>query len=69
MHFNSQSQLSSRSTYKQPEYLCISPDPQELADIRSVHTPTTGGQAEPLEEEYITKPFRDAAIPSSQKTK
>ncbi|CAK6435485.1 unnamed protein product [Pipistrellus nathusii] len=68
MHFNSQSQLSSRSTYKQPEYLCISPDPQELADIRSVHTPTTGGQAEPLEEEYITKPFRDAAIPSSQKT-
>ncbi|XP_045434986.1 coiled-coil domain-containing protein 66 isoform X6 [Pipistrellus kuhlii] len=68
MHFNSQSQLSSRSTYKQPEYFCISPDPQELADISSVHTPTTGSQIEPLEEECITKPFRDAAIPSSQKT-
>ncbi|XP_023611480.1 coiled-coil domain-containing protein 66 isoform X6 [Myotis lucifugus] len=68
VHFDSQSQLSSRSTYKQPEYFCISPDPQELADISSVYTPTTGSQIEPLEEEYIAKPVRGAAIPNSQKT-
>ncbi|XP_059519216.1 coiled-coil domain-containing protein 66 isoform X2 [Myotis daubentonii] len=68
VHFDSQSQLSSRSTYKQPEYFCISPDPQELADVSSVYTPTTGTQIEPLEEEYIAKPVRGAAIPNSQKT-
>ncbi|XP_036187758.1 coiled-coil domain-containing protein 66 isoform X2 [Myotis myotis] len=68
VHFDSQSQLSSRSTYKQPEYFCISPDPQELADVSSVYTPTTGSQIEPLEEEYIAKPVRGVAIPNSQKT-
>lgn len=69
MHFDSQSQLSSQSTYKQPEYFCISPDPQELGDISSVYTPTAKSQIEYLEEEYITKPVRDAAIPNSQKNK
>ncbi|XP_070246908.1 coiled-coil domain-containing protein 66 isoform X9 [Myotis yumanensis] len=41
---------------------------KELADISSVYTPTTGSQIEPLEEEYIAKPVRGAAIPNSQKT-
>ncbi|XP_029774119.1 coiled-coil domain-containing protein 66 isoform X3 [Suricata suricatta] len=75
MHFDSlknypasQSQLSSRSTYNQPEYFCVSPDTQELADISSVYTPVTGSQVEPSEEEYIAKPLRDTAMANSQKT-
>ncbi|XP_030884295.1 coiled-coil domain-containing protein 66 isoform X2 [Leptonychotes weddellii] len=75
MHFDSlknypasQSQLSSRSTHNQPEYLCVSPDTQELADICSVYTPTTGSQVEPSEEEHIAKPVRDKAMANSQKT-
>ncbi|XP_016059998.1 PREDICTED: coiled-coil domain-containing protein 66 isoform X2 [Miniopterus natalensis] len=63
-----ESQLSSRSTYKQPEYFCVSPDTQELADISSVYTPTTGSQIEPLEEDHIAKPVRGVAMPNSQKT-
>nr|XP_019579773.1 PREDICTED: coiled-coil domain-containing protein 66 isoform X1 [Rhinolophus sinicus] len=75
MHFDSlkscpgsQSQLSSRSTHKQPEYFCVSPDTQELADTSSVYTPTAGSQVEPSEEEHIAKPVRDMAVANSQKT-
>ncbi|XP_054451082.1 coiled-coil domain-containing protein 66 [Pteronotus mesoamericanus] len=75
MHFDSlkrypgsQSQLSSRSSHKQPEYFCVSPDTQELADISSVYTPTTGSQVEPSEEEHIAKPVRGMATANSQKT-
>ncbi|XP_037386716.1 coiled-coil domain-containing protein 66 isoform X2 [Talpa occidentalis] len=75
MHFDSlknypdsQSQMSSRSTHKQPEYFCVSPDTQELADISSVYTPTTASQVEPSEEEYIEKPVRDVVMTNSQKT-
>ncbi|XP_077632785.1 coiled-coil domain-containing protein 66 isoform X4 [Crocuta crocuta] len=75
MHFDSlknypasQSQLSSRSTYNQQEYFCVSPDTQELADISSVYTPMTGSQVEPSEEEHIAKPLRVTAMANSQKT-
>ncbi|XP_032146131.1 coiled-coil domain-containing protein 66 isoform X2 [Sapajus apella] len=75
MHFDSlksypgsQSQLSSRSTHKQPEYFCVSPDTQELADVSSVCTPTTGSQVEPSEEEHIAKPIRDVVMANSKKT-
>ncbi|XP_058417528.1 coiled-coil domain-containing protein 66 isoform X3 [Diceros bicornis minor] len=75
MHFDSlksgpgsQSQLSSWSTHKQPEYLCVSPDTQELAHCSSVYTPTTGTQVEPSEEQHIVKPVRDVAIANSQRT-
>lgn len=75
MHFDSlksclgsQSQLSSRSTHKQPEYFCISPDTQELADISSVCTPMTGSQVEPSEEAQIAKPVRDVTMVNTQKT-
>ncbi|XP_039714486.1 coiled-coil domain-containing protein 66 isoform X3 [Pteropus medius] len=65
---SSKSQLSSRSTHKQPEYFSVSPDTQELADISNVYTPTTGSQVEPSEEEHLAKPVRDMAIANSQKT-
>nr|KAF6473492.1 coiled-coil domain containing 66 [Rousettus aegyptiacus] len=65
---SSKSQLSSRSTHKQPEYFSVSPDTQELADISSVYTPTTGSQVEPSEEEHLAKPVRDMAMANSQKT-
>ncbi|XP_012493755.1 PREDICTED: coiled-coil domain-containing protein 66 [Propithecus coquereli] len=75
MHFDSlkdypgsQSQLSSRSTHKQPEYFCVSPDTQELADTSSVFTPTTGSQVEPSEEEHIAKPVRDVVMANNQRT-
>ncbi|XP_024099798.2 coiled-coil domain-containing protein 66 isoform X3 [Pongo abelii] len=75
MHFDSlksypgsQSQLSSRSTHKQPEYFCVSPDTQELADVSSVCTPTTGSQVEPSEEEHIAKPIKDVVMANSKKT-
>ncbi|XP_048082464.1 coiled-coil domain-containing protein 66 isoform X8 [Ursus arctos] len=75
MHFDSlknypasQSQMSSRSPHNQPEYFCVSPDTQELADLRSVYTPTTGSQVEPSEEEHIAKPVRDITTANSQKT-
>uniref|UniRef100_A0ABI7ZK69 CCDC66 domain-containing protein n=2 Tax=Felis catus TaxID=9685 RepID=A0ABI7ZK69_FELCA len=64
----SQSQLSSRSTYNQPEYFCVSPDTQELADINSVYTPMSGSQVEPSEEEHTAKPLRDTTMANSQKT-
>ncbi|XP_025772373.1 coiled-coil domain-containing protein 66 isoform X5 [Puma concolor] len=62
------SQLSSRSTYNQPEYFCVSPDTQELADINSVYTPMSGSQVEPSEEEHIAKPLKDTTMANSQKT-
>ncbi|XP_075406138.1 coiled-coil domain-containing protein 66 isoform X2 [Tenrec ecaudatus] len=75
MHFDSlkrypcaQSQLSSHSTHKQPEYFCVSPDAQELADISSVCTPTNGRQVGTSEEEHVAKPARDGATTNSQKT-
>uniref|UniRef100_G1LYQ4 Coiled-coil domain containing 66 n=1 Tax=Ailuropoda melanoleuca TaxID=9646 RepID=G1LYQ4_AILME len=75
MHFDSlknypasQSQMSSRSPHNQPEYFCVSPDTQELADLHSVYTPTTGSQVEPSEEEHIAKPVRDITTANSQKT-
>ncbi|XP_036988003.2 coiled-coil domain-containing protein 66 isoform X5 [Artibeus jamaicensis] len=64
----SQSQLSSRSSHKQPEYFCVSPDTQELADISSVYTPTAGSQIEPSEEEHIAKPVTGVVMANSQKT-
>ncbi|KAM8758797.1 coiled-coil domain-containing protein 66 isoform 4-T4 [Rhynchonycteris naso] len=64
----SQSQLSSQSTNKQPEYFCVSPDTQELADSSHVYTPTTGSQVKPSEEEHIAKPDRGVAMGNSQKT-
>ncbi|XP_059878696.1 coiled-coil domain-containing protein 66 isoform X4 [Delphinus delphis] len=63
----SQSQLSSRSTQTQPEYFCVSPDAQDLADISSLYTPTTGSQVEPSEEEHVARPVRDVAVESSKK--
>ncbi|XP_035129786.1 coiled-coil domain-containing protein 66 isoform X3 [Callithrix jacchus] len=75
MHFDSlksypgsQSQLSSWSTYKQPEYFCVSPDTQEMADVSSVCTPTSGSQIEPSEKEHIAKPIRDVVMANSKKT-
>ncbi|XP_023583221.1 coiled-coil domain-containing protein 66 isoform X5 [Trichechus manatus latirostris] len=62
----SQSQLSSRSTHKQ-EYLCVSPDTQELADISSVCTPTNGSQVGPSGERPTARPVRDVAVTDSQK--
>ncbi|XP_054338015.1 coiled-coil domain-containing protein 66 isoform X6 [Pongo pygmaeus] len=62
------SKLSSRSTHKQPEYFCVSPDTQELADVSSVCTPTTGSQVEPSEEEHIAKPIKDVVMANSKKT-
>ncbi|XP_072866121.1 coiled-coil domain-containing protein 66 isoform X9 [Chlorocebus sabaeus] len=63
----SQSQLSSRSTHKQPEYFCVSPDTQELADVSSVCTPTTGSQVEPSEVEHRAKPIKDVVMANSKK--
>uniref|UniRef100_G3T6V8 Coiled-coil domain containing 66 n=1 Tax=Loxodonta africana TaxID=9785 RepID=G3T6V8_LOXAF len=75
MHFDSlksypgsQSQLSCLSTHKQPEYLCVSPDTQELADISTVYTPTDGSQVGPSEEEHTAKPVREVAMTNHQKT-
>ncbi|XP_033066070.1 coiled-coil domain-containing protein 66 isoform X13 [Trachypithecus francoisi] len=75
MHFDSlksypgsQSQLSSRSTHKQPEYFCVSPDTQELADVSSVCTPTTRSQVEPSEVEHRAKPIKDVVMANSKKT-
>uniref|UniRef100_A0A8C6DY70 Coiled-coil domain containing 66 n=1 Tax=Moschus moschiferus TaxID=68415 RepID=A0A8C6DY70_MOSMO len=75
MHFDSlkncpgsQSRPSSQSAQKQPEYFCVSPDTQELADISSLYTPTVGSQIEPSEEEPTVKPVRDTAVANVQKT-
>ncbi|XP_065789542.1 coiled-coil domain-containing protein 66 isoform X5 [Muntiacus reevesi] len=65
---SSTSRLSSRSVQKQPEYLCVSPDTQELADLSSLSTPTVGSQIEPSEEEHTVKPVRDMAVANIQKT-
>ncbi|NP_001340079.1 coiled-coil domain-containing protein 66 isoform 6 [Homo sapiens] len=62
------SKLFSQSTHKQPEYFCVSPDTQELADVSSVCTPTTGSQVEPSEEEHIAKPIKDVVMANSKKT-
>ncbi|XP_023979666.1 coiled-coil domain-containing protein 66 isoform X3 [Physeter macrocephalus] len=63
----SQSQLSSRSTQTQPEYFCVSPDAQDLADISSLYTPAAGSQVEPSEEERVARPVTDVAVESSKK--
>ncbi|XP_010358750.2 coiled-coil domain-containing protein 66 isoform X4 [Rhinopithecus roxellana] len=62
------SKLSSRSTHKQPEYFCVSPDTQELADVSSVCTPTTGSQVEPSGVEHRAKPIKDVVMANSKKT-
>uniref|UniRef100_A0A8D2D084 Coiled-coil domain containing 66 n=1 Tax=Sciurus vulgaris TaxID=55149 RepID=A0A8D2D084_SCIVU len=67
-HPGSRCHLSSWSTHKQPEYFCVSPDAQELADISSVYIPTTRSQVEPAEEEHIARPVRDVAEANNQKT-
>ncbi|XP_043742971.1 coiled-coil domain-containing protein 66 isoform X7 [Cervus elaphus] len=64
----SQSRLSSRSAQKQPEYSCVSPDSQELADLSSLSTPAVGSQMEPSEEEHAVRPARDVAVANIQKT-
>ncbi|XP_076985073.1 coiled-coil domain-containing protein 66 isoform X3 [Tamandua tetradactyla] len=63
-----ESHLSSRSTHKQPEYFCVSPDTQELADISNVYIRTTGSQIEPSKKEHMAKPVRDVAVANSEKT-
>ncbi|XP_043299512.1 coiled-coil domain-containing protein 66 isoform X6 [Cervus canadensis] len=64
----SQSRLSSRSAQKPPEYSCVSPDSQELADLSSLSTPAVGSQMEPSEEEHAVRPARDVAVANIQKT-
>ncbi|XP_036353336.2 coiled-coil domain-containing protein 66 [Ochotona princeps] len=64
----SQSRLSSRSTHRPPEYLSVSPDTPELADVNSVCTPVTGSQADPSKEAHVEKPHRDVAMRNTQKT-
>ncbi|XP_053454976.1 coiled-coil domain-containing protein 66 isoform X2 [Nycticebus coucang] len=72
MHFDSLKSYpdsqSSQSIHKQPEYFCVSPDTQELADISNVYTPTPGSQVEPSEEEHIVKPVRDVVVTDNQRT-
>ncbi|XP_043742966.1 coiled-coil domain-containing protein 66 isoform X3 [Cervus elaphus] len=65
---SSMSRLSSRSAQKQPEYSCVSPDSQELADLSSLSTPAVGSQMEPSEEEHAVRPARDVAVANIQKT-
>ncbi|KAM4882660.1 coiled-coil domain-containing protein 66 isoform 2-T2 [Thomomys bottae] len=67
-HPGSQSRLSSQFTPKHPEYFCVSPDTQDLADVSSVYTLTPGSQIEPSEEEHIVEPVSDVAVANSQKT-
>ncbi|XP_048211730.1 coiled-coil domain-containing protein 66 isoform X2 [Perognathus longimembris pacificus] len=67
-HPGSQSRLSSQFTPKHPEYFCVSPDTQDLADVSSVYTLTPGSHIEPSEEEHIVKPVSDVAVANSQKT-
>ncbi|KAM9680547.1 coiled-coil domain-containing protein 66 isoform 3-T3 [Dama dama] len=56
------------SSMKQPEYLCVSPDAQELAALSSLSTPAVGSQMEPSEEEHAVRPVRDVAVANIQKT-
>ncbi|XP_043299509.1 coiled-coil domain-containing protein 66 isoform X3 [Cervus canadensis] len=65
---SSMSRLSSRSAQKPPEYSCVSPDSQELADLSSLSTPAVGSQMEPSEEEHAVRPARDVAVANIQKT-
>ncbi|XP_069874540.1 coiled-coil domain-containing protein 66-like isoform X1 [Dipodomys merriami] len=67
-HPGSQSRLSSQFTPKHPEYFCVSPKTQDLADISSEYTLTPGSQIEPSEEEHRVKPVSDMAVANSQKT-
>ncbi|XP_036875198.2 coiled-coil domain-containing protein 66 isoform X3 [Manis javanica] len=64
----SQSQLSSQSPHKQPEYLCVSPDIQKLAENSGVCTPTAGSQVEPSEEERVAEPIRNVAMANGHRT-
>ncbi|KAI5174401.1 Coiled-Coil Domain-Containing Protein 66 [Manis pentadactyla] len=59
---------SLKSPHKQPEYLCVSPDIQKLADNSSVCTPTAGSQVEPSEEEHVAEPIRNVAVANGHKT-
>ncbi|XP_078008192.1 coiled-coil domain-containing protein 66 isoform X2 [Phascolarctos cinereus] len=75
MHFdslklypNSQSQLSSRATQKQPDYFCLSPDTQEMTDVSSPYTPLSGSQLGPSEEENSGKSVQDTAPAVIEKT-
>uniref|UniRef100_G3W4T5 Coiled-coil domain containing 66 n=1 Tax=Sarcophilus harrisii TaxID=9305 RepID=G3W4T5_SARHA len=75
MHFdslklypNSQSQLSSHATQKQPDYLCLSSDIQEMTDISNPHTPLSGSQPGPSEEENLGKSVRDTAPTNMEKS-
>ncbi|XP_043299510.1 coiled-coil domain-containing protein 66 isoform X4 [Cervus canadensis] len=56
------------SSMKPPEYSCVSPDSQELADLSSLSTPAVGSQMEPSEEEHAVRPARDVAVANIQKT-
>ncbi|XP_073900096.1 coiled-coil domain-containing protein 66 isoform X5 [Castor canadensis] len=64
----SQSWLSSQLTQKHPEYFCVSPDTQKLADVSNAYTLTPGSQVESSEEEHIAKPLSNVAVANSQKT-
>ncbi|XP_012999325.1 coiled-coil domain-containing protein 66 isoform X2 [Cavia porcellus] len=69
-HPDSRSQLCSpsQSTYRQPEYFCVSPDTRTLADVGSIYTSTTRRQLEPSEDEQVAKPVSDVAVANNQKT-
>ncbi|XP_056660176.1 coiled-coil domain-containing protein 66 isoform X2 [Monodelphis domestica] len=71
MHFDSlkfypssQSQLSSRATQKQSDYLCVSP---EMTDVSSPYTPLSGGQLGSAEEN-LGKSTQDVATTNVEKT-
>lgn len=59
---------SLKSPHKQPEYLCVSPDIQKLAENSGVCTPTAGSQVEPSEEERVAEPIRNVAMANGHRT-
>ncbi|MBZ3870541.1 Coiled-coil domain-containing protein 66 [Sciurus carolinensis] len=46
----------------------VSADTQELVEVTSVYTSTTGSQVEPSEEEHTAKPTGDVTEANNQKT-
>ncbi|XP_073900093.1 coiled-coil domain-containing protein 66 isoform X2 [Castor canadensis] len=60
--------MYSKLTQKHPEYFCVSPDTQKLADVSNAYTLTPGSQVESSEEEHIAKPLSNVAVANSQKT-
>ncbi|XP_029410039.1 coiled-coil domain-containing protein 66 isoform X3 [Nannospalax galili] len=66
-HPGSQSRLSSQLTHQHLEYICLSPNTPDLADVKSVNTPPPGNQVESSEEQRA-KPVMDVAVALSQKT-